>query len=198
MFAEGLACALSDHADFDVSEKCSTSVSEILRCVAGRRPGVALVDFWISDIPGPAVARAILNVSPLTRILFLSELSVGPVEREQAQAAGALSFLPKEHLAIDDVVATIRSVAATPVARSLRQGDDHTERVLLLMTLSPREVEVLQSLRRCLSLREVATELSISPGTVKNHIHNVLVKTKSRSQLEAMIVAEEEGWISSD
>ena len=128
--------------------------------------------------------------------MFLTESSIGPIQREQGQTAGGLEFLHKD-LALEDVVHSIRTAAATPVPRDLARGDGRAaERVRRLMTLSARELDVLQVLRTASSSREAATKLSISSGTLKNHVHNILVKTEARSQLEALIMAEEEGWIS--
>jgi len=198
LFAEGLGRALRAQADLDVSDECATTGRAILRCVARRKPDVALIDFWIADMAGPAAARAIRNISPSTRVLFLTEFLIGPVQRAQARAAGALWFLRKD-LALDEIVAAIRAAALTPVPPEHHEADAQAaDRVRRLMTLSVREIEVLQVLRRGLSPQEAAAEFSISSGTVKNHIHSILVKTNTRNQLEALLLAEGEGWISGD
>lgn len=196
MFAEGLVRCLQDHAGLDVSQEISTTGREIVREVARRNPHVVLLDFWISDMAGPAAARALLKVAPSTKVLFLTEYFIGPVERQRARASGALWFLRKD-LALHDVVVAIRAAAATPARLEPTATDERgPDRVSRLTTLTAREIEVLQVLRRGLSIREVADQLSISAGTVKNHIHNILVKTQAHNQVDAMMIAEQEGFIS--
>lgn len=197
LFAEALAASLQAEDDLEVSEAPSTTGRQLLREVARRKPEVALIDFWVRDMAGPAAARAIAKASPATRVLFLTEFAIGPRQLAQARAGAALAFLRKD-LPLAEVVAAVRAAAATPTP-PIRPADAAAgERADLLMTLSVREIEVLQMLRQGFSPREAAAELSISPGTVKNHIHNILVKTKAGSQLEAVLLAEAEGFISGD
>ena len=195
LFAEALTFALREHADLDVSDACSTTGRAIVSEAVRRPPDVALIDFWIADMAGPAAARGVRKVSPSTRVLFLTEFFIGPVQLEDAQRAGALWFLRKT-LGLEEVVEAIRAAAATPAPPATESGQQTPERVGRLLTLTAREIEVLQVLRKGVSLRDAADELSISTGTVKNHIHKILVKTNVRNQVEAMIMAEDEGFIS--
>lgn len=192
LFAESLAAALDEEADLVVSPVCSTSGREIVREAARRPPDVALIDFWISDTAGPGAAQAVMQAAPCARVLFLTEYFIGPVQVEQARRSRALGFVGKG-LGLHDIAAAIRSAAATPIPPQL---DGHDVRATLVQGLSTREIEVLQLLRRGLAPKEVADELSISAGTVKNHIHRILAKTRVRSQVEAMMMAENEGLIS--
>lgn len=195
LFAQSLSRSLQEFGDLDIAHGGSTTGREIVSEVGRRRPDVALIDFWISDMDGPAAARAVLKVSPSTRVLFLTEFVIGPVQKSQMRAAGALWYLDKG-LALRQVVDAIRAAAATPAPPEVNGDAEAGERVCRLMTLTTREIEVLQILRSGRSPQEVADELSISAGTVKNHIHKILVKTKTQSQVEAMVLAEDEGFIS--
>jgi len=196
MFAEGLVQSLQNHVGLDVHSEISTAGREIVAEVGRRKPDVVLLDFWISDMAGPAAARAILKASPLTKVLFLTEYFIGPLQAKQARSSGALWFLWKD-LALNDVVTAIRAAAATPAAEVMARDDRPADRVGRLLTLTAREIEVLQVLRRSQSIRAVADQLSISAGTVKNHIHNIMVKTQAHNQVDIMMMAEEEGFISS-
>lgn len=61
--------------------------------------------------------------------------------------------------------------------------------------LSPRQRQVLELLRRGMSNAEIADELNIEVGTVKNHVHNLLAKLKvSNRQEAARLAAAETGW----
>jgi ATP/maltotriose-dependent transcriptional regulator MalT len=55
--------------------------------------------------------------------------------------------------------------------------------------LSPREIDVLSILGRGMSVKSVARDLSISPGTVKWHLHNAYGKLHAKSREEALNTA---------
>lgn len=191
LFAEALVRSLQAHADLEVSQEISLTGRAIVREVARRPPDVALVDFWIGDMAGPAAVRGIVKASPRTRVVLLTEFLMGPVQREQVRSCGASGLLPKE-IGLQQVVEAVRAAAVAPVV----PGDQGAGGGCRVAALTTREIEVLQVLRRGLSPREAAEVLSISAGTVKNHVHSILVKTKARTQVEAVLLAEEEGFIS--
>lgn len=51
--------------------------------------------------------------------------------------------------------------------------------------LSPREREVLDFVARGMTNRQIADQLVIEVGTVKNHVHSILEKLQMRSRYEA-------------
>jgi DNA-binding NarL/FixJ family response regulator len=56
--------------------------------------------------------------------------------------------------------------------------------------LTPRETEILQLVAEGLSNKEIAARLSITEGTVKNHVHNALERLHltNRTQAAAYVV----------
>ena len=61
--------------------------------------------------------------------------------------------------------------------------------------LTPRETEVLHHVAAGLQNKEVARNLGLSLATVRNHVHNVLVKLGVHSKLEAVSLSFRNGWI---
>jgi DNA-binding NarL/FixJ family response regulator len=59
-----------------------------------------------------------------------------------------------------------------------------------LETLTPRQHEILGLMARGSANGEIAARLVIAPGTVKNHVHNILTKLKARDRWEAVACAE--------
>ena len=60
--------------------------------------------------------------------------------------------------------------------------------------LSPRELSVLSVAASGVPSAEVAAELHLSTGTVRNYISDILRKTGARNRLEAVRLAEGAGW----
>ena len=61
--------------------------------------------------------------------------------------------------------------------------------------LTPRETEVLYHVATGLQNKQVARNLGLSPATVRNHVHNILVKLGVHSKLEAVSLSFRNGWI---
>ena len=61
--------------------------------------------------------------------------------------------------------------------------------------LTPRETEVLYHVAAGLQNKEVARNLGLSLATVRNHVHNILVKLGVHSKLEAVSLSFRNGWI---
>ena len=64
--------------------------------------------------------------------------------------------------------------------------------------LTPRETEVLHHVAAGLQNKEIAQKLSLSPATVRNHVHNILDKLGVHSKLEAVSLSFRSGWIPSE
>lgn len=52
-----------------------------------------------------------------------------------------------------------------------------------------REQQIIALVRQGFSNKEIARELGLSEGTVKQHVHNILVKTGLRSRREIIVAA---------
>ena len=61
--------------------------------------------------------------------------------------------------------------------------------------LTEREAQVLASARADRPIREVAQELYLSPGTVRNYLVTVTHKLRAGTRAEAYRRAQERGWI---
>lgn len=63
------------------------------------------------------------------------------------------------------------------------------------LSLSPRELEVLEMVADRMSNRQIAERLCLSVYTVKNHVHRILDKLDVRHRKEAVERAYENGWL---
>jgi DNA-binding NarL/FixJ family response regulator len=113
---------------------------------------------------------------------------------------GVAAVLPHEDLTPETLGASVRAVAAGRVALPR----DLLPRLLALAArasqggsgaLSPRERDVLRLLADGLDTREIAVDLSYSERTVKNVVHDVLMKMHCRTRAHAVALATREGVI---
>jgi len=54
---------------------------------------------------------------------------------------------------------------------------------------------VLRRLARGMVYKQIASELGLSPSTVRSHLHNVYSKVGARDRAQAVLIATERGWI---
>jgi DNA-binding NarL/FixJ family response regulator len=198
LFAESVGVALRGTGSYDVVKNHPTSGDATLTAILTERPDVSLIDFWLSGMDAAAVTRAVLARLPRQKILVLSWLH-GPGQIQAAMESGAVGFLPKS-LPLGQVIDAINRAhtGESPVfGRELGRlvtaledrGDRAAEMSGRLSTLTTRELEILRLLNDGRTLKEIAQNLEIAVGTVKNHVHKILTKTGSRSQAEALAVA---------
>ena len=61
--------------------------------------------------------------------------------------------------------------------------------------LTPREIEVLRLSAEGSAARQIAAELFISTATVRNYLSTIVAKLNARTQLDAVRIATDAGWI---
>jgi two-component system response regulator DesR len=105
---------------------------------------------------------------------------------------GAAGFILKDAPA-DELAAAIRAVAEgrpaidpTLAAAALREGES---------PLTPRELEVLSASARHETAAEIAAELYLSEGTVRNYLSSAIRKMGVHSRRDAVDLANEKGWL---
>jgi two-component system response regulator DesR len=110
----------------------------------------------------------------------------------RAMQSGASGFLVKDLPAQELARAIRRCVAGERVvdpglaAAALSEGES---------PLSAREREVLAASSRGGTIADVARALSLSEGTVRNHLSAAIQKIGARNRAEAARIAEEKGWL---
>jgi NarL family two-component system response regulator LiaR len=67
-----------------------------------------------------------------------------------------------------------------------------------LTTLTPRQLEVVKLVAKCLSSKEIAKEMHLSEQTVKNHIMGIQTKLSVQGRMAIVITGLKEGWLTLD
>ncbi|GAB2571922.1 DNA-binding response regulator [Paractinoplanes abujensis] len=164
---------------------------EVVPAALATRPDVALLDVEMPGLDGVAAARALLTTQPAVRVLMVTTFGRAGYLR-QAMAAGAAGFVVKDTPArqLADAVRRVhdglRVVDPALAAQSLAQGDS---------PLTDRETGVLRAARDGGTVADIARELHLSEGTVRNHLSAAIGKTGARTRAEAVRLAVENGWL---
>jgi two-component system, NarL family, response regulator DesR len=160
---------------------------------AAKRSGaeVALVDVEMPGLDGLAATAALHAAVPSCRVLILTTFG-RPGYLRRAMEAGALGFMvkdaPPERLAnaIRRVASGERVVDPVLAAESLAGGAN---------PLTGRERDVLAAARGGATVADIARKLYLSEGTVRNYLSSAIAKTGTRNRVEAVIHAEQHGWL---
>ncbi|WP_144793933.1 response regulator transcription factor [Microbacterium paludicola] len=189
MIRSALAALLRLEDDIDVVAECADGLQAV-EVAQQLQPDICLLDLEMPGLDGVEVAER-LNRSISTRCIVVTRHARPGVLR-RALAAGVAGFLPKSRSA-DEVAAVIRRVAA-----GARYVDPEIAADALSDERSPltdRELDVLRAGRRGETTGQIAKSLSLAPGTVRNHVSVVLSKLHVSTRQQAVMMAEERGWI---
>ncbi|MEU3162693.1 response regulator transcription factor [Streptosporangium sp. NPDC006930] len=184
-----LAALLSLEDDLDVVAEAATT-TDAVRLARERRPDIAVLDLEMPPADGLRAAQAIRAELPTRIVLVTRHARPGVLRR--ALAAGVSGFVPKTTPAtrlaeiIRDVAAGRRYVDPDIAASALSEDD---------CPLSERELEVLRASRAGASVNEIAAQVHLAPGTVRNYLSAAMAKLGVGSRHAAAHRAWEEGWI---
>jgi two-component system nitrate/nitrite response regulator NarL len=186
---ESLSTTLDEAANLRVVGEAATLDEALPQLRDRQRPAVALLD-------GPPLDDLVLAAPPATEPQTRL-VAVGVPESEAVDwiEAGASGVVPPEG-SVEDVIAAVESVADDELVAPPQVTGDLANRVRRLAAESPnaipegrltaREREVLDLVADGLSNKLIARRLSIQEQTVKNHVHNILLKLGVGRRAEAV------------
>lgn len=202
--AEALTVALSTHEDLNVLDSHPSSAAELVRAVEQHCPHVVVAEYWLKELRGPAATRAVHARRPDTKVIVLSWL-LGAEQVMETLRAGACGFLPK-NCKLDELADGIRAADAGEwpifkerlermVGRIGSRAEIVEQATNRLAQLTPRQMEVLELLAAGLDAQDISKRLGLTLVTVRSYISDVLHKTHSRSQIEAVALARNQGLL---
>ncbi len=189
MIRSALAALLRLEDDIDVVAECADGLQAVA-LAEKLQPDICLLDLEMPGLDGVEVADRLSRSVAARCVVVTRHARPGVLRR--ALASGVAGFLPKSRGA-DEVAEVIRRVAA-----GARYVDPEVAADALSDERSPltdRELDVLRAGRRGETTGQIAKALSLAPGTVRNHISAVLAKLHVATRQQAVLMAEERGWI---
>lgn len=151
----------------------------LLKSAAALKPDVIIVDISMPHLNGLDAAEQIKSKFPSTRLVFLTSTSSAEVAAE-AFRRGASAFVLK-HSAADELIEALRKVVR---GESYLSPLIARETVTFLLNqqkrleeekrITKRQSEILQLLAEGMSMKQVAAELDLKPGTVAFHKYRMM------------------------
>jgi len=208
----GLRTMLDAEPDIQVVGDARDGLEAIVKAEE-LRPDVILMDVRMPGLDGIESTRRILAAGTAGAVVIITTFD----DEEYLLAsvrAGAFGFLLKDAGA--DLLATAVRTASRgdtlidpAMTRSLLEHRLQSERPAStqppppeyaelrarLETLTDRERSILNAVARGLSNAAIADEVFLSEATVKTHVSSILLKTATKSRLQAAVFAYETGFV---
>lgn len=190
MLRRALLALLQMESDIEVVAEVASG-DDILPTALRTRPDVAVLDIDLPGINGLDAAGLLHEQLPGCRCLILTSLS-RPGNLRRAMAAHVSGFILKDappEVLTDAIrgVAAGRRVIDTQLALSAWDSPESP--------LTAREIEVLRLTEKGAEPAAIATQLFLSPGTVRNYLTTAVTKLNARNRIDAIRIAREAGWL---
>lgn len=155
------------------------------------RPSLILCDVMMPGMDGYGVLAALRIDAVLSSIPFIFLTAKGEKkDLRLGMVSGADDYLTKP-VALDDLLAAIRSRLARHAAIARKQPDFSDSSPLRALGLSQKESEVLLWVAQGKSNGEVALILGITEGTIKKHLEHIFEKLGVEKRGAASLMALE-------
>lgn len=194
LLRRAFAKLLSLEEDIEIAAEAADG-EEAIRMARAHRPDVILMDLQMPRLDGIAATRRIIADLPDTHVIVLTTFE----DDEQifnAINAGAAGYLLKDSREAE-IIEAIRVAAKGASAlspriahklltafKTMNAPDPDQPVVADGNDLTDREAGILALLVAGKSNREIADELSLAEGTIKNYVSRILSKHDARSRTE--------------
>ncbi|MEU5153709.1 response regulator transcription factor [Glycomyces sp. NPDC021274] len=187
---EALAVLLGLESDITVIAQADNG-ADAVALAASRLPDIAVLDLEMPPQDGLWAATRIREANPGIKVMLVTRHARPGVLR-RALAAGVSGFVPK----------TTPAERLAQIIRDIGQGrryiDPEIAATALTEDRSPlteRELDLLRAARGGGTIEEIAAQLHLAPGTVRNYLSTAMRKLDKKTRHAAAQHAWEQGWI---
>ncbi|HTA86763.1 MAG TPA: response regulator transcription factor [Silvibacterium sp.] len=190
MVLGALAALLETEPDIAV---CASAANGrlALSAVGKHKPDVLVTDIEMPEMTGLTLAAEVRDRHPQTRVIILTTFA-RPGYLRRALDAGAKGYLLKDRPAAELAEAVrrvhrgLRVVDPDLAAEAWDGGAD---------PLTERERQILWRAGEGKSSLEIAEELRLSEGTVRNYLSEAISKLDASNRIDAARIARAKGWL---
>lgn len=203
LMRDGLATILDLKPELSVVGVASDG-REAYEIALEKKPDIVLMDIRMPGTNGVKGANLITSSLLDTKVLMLTTFSDTELILE-ALTEGAHGYLLKD-MPTDSIVQAIMTVYSggivlpqhltAEIISEMKRRQELEKEIFpsqdvpaIIHDLTEREREVLKKLGEGLNNKEIATQLYISEGTVKNHVSHLIGKLEVRDRTQAAIFA---------
>jgi DNA-binding NarL/FixJ family response regulator len=199
LIRRGLRALLKTDPELEIVGEAENGL-EAIDLVETLQPDLVLMDIRMPMMDGVLGTQEICQRFPATKVLVLTTFN-DRAYVSQALQAGASGYLLKD-TPFEELTQAIRLVhkgytqlGPGLASKSLISPSPSTTLISpdWWEKLTPREQEIVQSIAKGASNREIAAELFLAEKTVKNRITNILSQLDLRDRTQLAIVAIQQG-----
>lgn len=190
MVLGALAALLEMEEDIEVIARARTG-EEALRVVQEVRPHVFITDIEMPTLTGLEVAAELKRRGIAVRVIILTTFARAGYLRRALEAGAAgylLKDMPAEQLA-DAVRRVHRGLRVIDPQLAAEAWSDEPD------PLTDRERQVLRLAGEGTTTLDIANELELSEGTVRNYLSEAISKLGAANRVEAARIARAKGWL---
>ncbi|MER5549338.1 response regulator transcription factor [Streptomyces sp. NPDC002589] len=178
--------------EHDIEVVCEVdNGDDIVSQALAHKPQVAIIDIDLPGVDGLTAAVQLHERMPGCRILILTSMG-RPGTLLRAISAQVNGYLLKD-APPSELASAVRRVVAgqrvvDPQLAVAAWGGQESP-------LTDRETEVLRLAAKGAEPSEIAAQLHLSTGTVRNYLTNIITKLNARNRVDAVLIAQESGWL---
>ena len=195
---KGLAMVLRLETDLEVIGEAENG-SVGLDKARNLHPDIALVDLVMPEMDGQEMALTLRKSDPLIKIMILTGTEVD--DRVFDLVAAGIEGYVMKNIEPGELVRAIHAVMQgeaylDPDVMKRVVGRMHKQpQPASPVSLTPRELEVLDWMATPNTYKQIASQLSVSEETVRSHAKNILEKLKQPNRAQAVLTAIRLGLI---
>ncbi len=190
MLRSALAALLALEEDMEIVGQAADGV-DAMRLVRAHDPDVLVSDIEMPGMTGLELAAKLARDGRRTQVLIITTFARhGYVQR--AKHLGVNGYLLKDAPS-HELAEAIRTVARG--GRAFDEAQLSGSDGLPADPLTDRDRRILRLVEQGMTNKEIAAEMNLSPGTVRNYLNEATSKLDASNRIEAFRKARENGWL---